>query len=323
MTSMIKNFVYLIQGRAKEIPKIASLIKEEHADKFMLTFDEELDGSLFLPNCTWLEGRNHLLQMAKKKNQDYLYYIFLDDDIVFERGNFEVFESCLLKYQPAIAHPFYCKDYARYYRHFFRKLFPYPEATQDVFFDQMFVAIHKELIKDEIIVPYLEDFQHISWYSAGRYFDFMMNLFYSDFQVLRFNLCMVSNPLHETKSRPLLDYLPTLKSFLRQGTICSDDVFEACFNIERYCKYTISSRHKLLKLIHKVLHFSILRHFFWLIVACMDWIKEMIDFRKINPSGQHDNYSMLSRKYDLIIKNSRLDKSMLILQEKYNKIMKD
>ena len=68
------DYSYLIQGRAKEVPKVASLIKGTPSYKLMLSFDEKWSDCLFMPNSTWVEGRNILLQMAKNKNQDYLYY---------------------------------------------------------------------------------------------------------------------------------------------------------------------------------------------------------------------------------------------------------
>ena len=110
---MKKNFIYLIQGRAEEVPKLSALINTETADLITLTFDAELKDSYFLPNSTWLEGRNLLLNKAKNKTVKYKYYIFLDDDIVFEKGSFEEFEKQLEKYQPAIAHPFYMRKWTR------------------------------------------------------------------------------------------------------------------------------------------------------------------------------------------------------------------
>ena len=81
----------------------------------------------------------------------------------------------------------------------------------------MFVAIHSDLIEDEIVVPYLEDFQDLSWYSAGRYFNFLMHLFYRDFPILRINSCMVVNSLNDTSTRPLENYLPPLEALLKDG----------------------------------------------------------------------------------------------------------
>lgn len=306
---MCKKFIYLIQGRAKDVPQLASLINQDQADTLQLTFDEELSGSYYLPKCTWLEGRNYLLQQAKKRNQDYLYYIFLDDDLVFERGSFNIFEGCLLKYNPAIAHPFYYIDEYTY-RDWWRKFLPNPEAASEFFFDQMFIAIHRDLIKDEIIVPYIEDFQHISWYSAGRYFDFMMNLFYADFPILRFNSCVVSNSLHDTSTRPQQDYLPALKIFLREGTICSDNIFEFCFNIEKHNKYIIENRNIILIKLFHVLKSTRLRKIFWLILSSVDWVKEIRNFDSIKKTVTQSNYSVFNQKYDLLVKDSLLDHSM-------------
>ena len=100
----MKNFIYLIQGKSELISSyFIELQARADADAIFLTYDKPLEIAIFFPNSTWAQGRNKLLSEALKTAKDYLYYIFLDDDITFETGNWDFFEKQLLKYHPAIA----------------------------------------------------------------------------------------------------------------------------------------------------------------------------------------------------------------------------
>ena len=58
-------------------------------------------------SLSWPEGRNLLWQVAKSWNIQYLYYIFMDDDIVLtttKTGNpWRQFERFLINIEPAVA----------------------------------------------------------------------------------------------------------------------------------------------------------------------------------------------------------------------------
>ena len=89
-----KNIVYLIQGQAGLVTNFDYLTSQEHSDVIFLTYDSKIDQAIFYPDSTWAEGRNRLLQKALEKGE-YLYYIFLDDDLKFIDGDFQLFEKQL------------------------------------------------------------------------------------------------------------------------------------------------------------------------------------------------------------------------------------
>ena len=64
---------------------------------------------IFKPGTTWAAGRNLLYKIAKRRSEKYLYYIFLDDDILLKvklpRPNenpWRLFENFLNRIQPAV-----------------------------------------------------------------------------------------------------------------------------------------------------------------------------------------------------------------------------
>ena len=79
----MKNFIYLIQAAEKmPYPELPG----PSCDVLLLTWQHpaEREDAVFLPGSSWNEGRNRLLwearERARKLGNDYLYYIFLDED---------------------------------------------------------------------------------------------------------------------------------------------------------------------------------------------------------------------------------------------------
>jgi hypothetical protein len=75
-----------------------------------LSYEEETeDTDIFYPNSTWTQGKNKLREYALSLEKKYDYYIYLDEDIVFEgvdtEAGFDAVENLLLKYKPIIAVP--------------------------------------------------------------------------------------------------------------------------------------------------------------------------------------------------------------------------
>lgn len=154
---LVKKFLYLVQGKG-HLPDSYSTIECEQADLLRLSWKEKIDGAIYFPDSTWTEGRNKLLEEALKRNDQYLYYIFLDDDVVFEKGDWRTFEKYLLKYQPAAATPF-CLWYPP------NKDSPLElEAHTCFMFDAMFNAFHGDVVADGLVLPYYAGFDSKSWW---------------------------------------------------------------------------------------------------------------------------------------------------------------
>lgn len=184
----VKKFLYLVQGRG-ELPEVYSTIENAQADIIRLSWKEKIDGAIYFPNSTWTQGRNRLLEEARKRETPYLYYIFLDDDIVFEKGDWRTFEECLVKYEPAAATPF-CSWYPPNKNSLLEL-----EAHTCFMFDAMFNAFHRDIVNDDLVLPYYTGFDHKSWWYSQWFVIHLMHAFFPK-HVLQFNGVWVGNSAH-------------------------------------------------------------------------------------------------------------------------------
>ena len=127
-------------------------------------------------SLTWPEGRNLLWQVAKSQHMQYLYYIFIDDDIVLnttKSGNpWRQFERFLINIEPAVAaveinsNPYFARmkhaiqhnkcvvDHSR-------------EYVTTAKFDAAFNAFHYQAL--DYLLPYSTNHMNESWrYSSVR-----------------------------------------------------------------------------------------------------------------------------------------------------------
>ena len=147
----MKDFLYLVQARAELAEKHLAL-KSPNADVLIYTFDKKIDkpGFLYKPNTFWYEGRNILIEAAKKMSQKYSYYIIRDDDIKFHKGNEKGFEKEVLNIKPDLCQPLYrsqgtLKTYS--------KMTPF-RYSEFMWFDCCFVCVSRELFFDRNLFPY-------------------------------------------------------------------------------------------------------------------------------------------------------------------------
>lgn len=192
---MSKKFLYLVQGRKVNVLKYHSLQNEE-SDLVVATFDEEVSmdemalfKSFFIPKTTWAEGRNIQYEFAKSISNSYEYYIFLDDDVVFESGSFPEFQELLLKYKPAVGFPLMDVAYNR-------GLYDKRAEVQHIqVIDQQFQAYSASAFSNSITMPLVTDFDSESWWYAceiNSYLLFMENVGH----LAQFNQMRVANVGH-------------------------------------------------------------------------------------------------------------------------------
>lgn len=191
----IKKFLYLVQGRKANISNFAHL-QSPSADLITLTYDvdiDELDVSwvtnIFFPNSTWAEGRNHQLNYAINTSTDYLYYIFLDDDVSVEKGSYVEFESLLLEYQPAVGLPL-C-DAIKSSDRYVKKL----QVQHPIAMDQLMQAYHRRVVKEKIALPFITKFDHLSWWYSCEINQFLILRYYRG-HVMQFNTIQIHNDNH-------------------------------------------------------------------------------------------------------------------------------
>lgn len=191
----MKPFLYLIQGTATNVVKYKFLYNLE-SDVIVLTYDKEISQNefpsiinIFLPKSTWAEGRNAQLNYAKKLNNNYEYYIFLDDDVEFKNGSFKQFQNKLLKHKPAIGIPLLdiIKNSNRYLKDV---LIQHP-----ISFDQAIQAFHKIVIDDGIVLPYVTNFDEMSWWYSCEINTYLTFSNYLG-KIIQFNDLLVENKGH-------------------------------------------------------------------------------------------------------------------------------
>ncbi len=183
----MKKFLYLVQSRYEDAEKHLPL-KSPDADVLIYTFDKPVnrDGFIYKPNTSWAEGRNILIEAAKKIKYQYKYYIFLDDDIAFVKGSFKEFESEVLKLSPDFCTPFYCKPHTLKAQKIQRRsLFSYTDFKH---FDSCFICMTKELFFDSEFMNYDISIENIPIYhrSHASCIGFWSNLFtnYQDIKAI-------------------------------------------------------------------------------------------------------------------------------------------
>ena len=195
----MSKVIYLIQGKSKFIINYFYLKKRKDVDCIFITYDQEIDGVGFYPDSTWGEGRNYLLQKALETGKDYQYYIFMDDDVRFLEGDVKTFEKQLLKYKPAIAIPVFVpktKITIMGFNNWFTKRFvPLRMQQQCRFADAQFIAFHRDVIADKLVVPLQTHFDKVSWYATSSTQQLLMFNLYKRY-ILQFNTIKVQNAIH-------------------------------------------------------------------------------------------------------------------------------
>ena len=147
----MKEFLYLVQARAELAEKHLEL-KSPRADVLIYTFDRKIDkpGFLYKPNTVWYQGRNILIEAAKKLPHKYSYYVLMDDDIVFRKGKIKDFEEDVLNIKPDLCQPLY---YSSWYLEKYSLITPFP-YSKFFHFDSAFMCIACQLFFDEKLLPY-------------------------------------------------------------------------------------------------------------------------------------------------------------------------
>lgn len=190
-----KKFIYLVQGSRSNILKFAHL-QSESSDLITLTYDQDIDESevewlsnIFYPKSTFAEGRNRQLEVATQIGGNYLYYIFLDDDVSFKKGTYADFEKLLLEHEPAVGVPL-C-DIVKNSDHYIKKL----KIQHPVVMDQIVQAYHHRVVKEKIVLPFVTNFDHLSWWYSCEINNYLILRYYRGY-VMQFNTIEINNDNH-------------------------------------------------------------------------------------------------------------------------------
>lgn len=175
-----------MQGESKLVKNFLFLNDRDNADAIFLTYDKAIENAIFLPDSTWSEGRNKLLEAAKEKGE-YLYYIFCDDDIEFKYGSWDEFETQLLIHRPAVGCPVFPKT--RHSRMRFLN-------TQILLYnDEQLMAFHSDVLKDGLVLPYIEELDKVMFWCSSYIQEILIQNFYGS-KSLQFNNIEILNKEH-------------------------------------------------------------------------------------------------------------------------------
>lgn len=194
-----KQFVYLVQGQKANIIKFAHL-QSHSSDLITLTYDMDIAepevtwvANIFSPDSTWAEGRNRQLEQATNSAADYLYYIFLDDDVMIEKGTYVEFQNLLLEHEPAVGIPL-C-DAIKSSDRYVKKL----PIQHPVAMDQLMQAYHRRVVKEKIAIPFVTEFDRLSWWYSCEINQFLILRYYRGY-VMQFNTIQIHNGKHNWNS---------------------------------------------------------------------------------------------------------------------------
>eukprot|EP00668_Euglena_longa_P017185 GGOE01021545.1.p1 GENE.GGOE01021545.1~~GGOE01021545.1.p1 ORF type:complete len:358 (-),score=92.78 GGOE01021545.1:93-1055(-) len=197
--------VYLIQ-----LEGISPVPKMGEADVLCVTWKQELAPCDFIPGSSWTQGRNALWKKVTTMQKKYMYYVFMDEDITL--SNLSLFELSLVKWQPPIGVPagiaqLQGVDENRY------------EALKLHSFDAAFNAFHYDVVHSSLVLPYVDLFDHFSWWSSQLYMIYLCQVFF-DNEVIGFMRVKSTNAQHRPYPRGW--NMTALDQFWRQHVVVDD-----------------------------------------------------------------------------------------------------
>ena len=223
-----KKFAYLTQTESclsdyLQSPQNLGNSTSCQCDILVLSWKQECSDSslphveyIFDPNTTWTTGRNLLYKSIMKREQKYLYYTFLDDDVTLgfkEHENasaWREYEKSLLQVRPLIAVSWDVQDH---FRKFYEGGCNYtnkPDFLPFIWFDALFNSFHSEVIN--YLLPYYDKMEKISWWYSQVYLIMKTDLMFPG-QVFHHLNVLASNNLHRPYARKMFDS-NTVREFL-------------------------------------------------------------------------------------------------------------
>ena len=156
---------------------------------------------VFKPGTTWNEGRNLLLEVGRSRSENYLYYIFMDDDIELitelSVNPWRTFLDFLIDIEPAVG----VVDHQCNVQNGLNAMerlgcginvnsTNYINAPN---FDSAFNAFHYQAV--DYILPYPTQFDKISWWYSSFYSKVKCDIMFPG-QTLMHSKVTVINPQH-------------------------------------------------------------------------------------------------------------------------------
>ena len=179
---------------------------------------------IFNSSTSWATGRNLLYELAMQKEKEFLYYIFMDDDIDLEMKTkdttnpWRAFEKSLLLYEPAVAAPPWpeggCSNWCLSALYSHRRRLGCPLKADEitdfiptVHYDAAFEALHRRAVSH--LLPHLTQYDEVSWWFAHRSVEMKSEIMFQGSVVAHTFVTSVNR-----KHRPYPKVAPTGKDLL-------------------------------------------------------------------------------------------------------------
>lgn len=186
--------VYGIQGPAEKVLEHNFPVKE---NVVYCTYDKPLDltglSSLFLPSSTWATGRNAMLGTLQSIHPDAEYFVLMDHDAHFVKGDFPQLERNLELTRPLLGFPVMSKAAQS------ATLLSEMRVQRAIAIDEQLVAIHKSVIGEVGVAPLLSHYDWASWYVACFVFEYICLIKYNS-RCHQYNDIEISNSFHAWQS---------------------------------------------------------------------------------------------------------------------------
>ena len=192
-----EKYICLIQGRARELEHFGKF-KTKRSALITLSWDYDLTSSFvnnhyFLPNSTWAEGRNFLLERAQELYPELEYVIFMDGDLNITQGDFNDFLNFLELHKPDLGLPL-----SNQIRESSRYIAKSVVQTQTAF-DQIMQAYSRKIVDDGICIPYTTDLDAESWWYSCEINQYL-SVKYIGNKILQYNKFQIANTMHTSAS---------------------------------------------------------------------------------------------------------------------------
>ena len=202
------SFLYITQA-ASGLPTIYECLRKK--EFVLLSYKNNTpDTHVFLPKSTWTTGRNALREYVLGLEKQYDYYVFMDQDVVFDgysqEDGFNKLEELINKYRPSIANPNLCKYY--------NNLIQGAEAQSTIWYDGICNVFSKDIIYSTPFFPYISTFDNQSWWTSQYIMIILCSIYKKE--VVVFNNLKITN---------------TLNSNYIRGTSCFPEAEQYVFNL--------------------------------------------------------------------------------------------
>jgi len=233
------KFLYLIQGKAVNVRRYGFL-NSNHSRLLGLSYDAPEPGFEYFPKSSFASGRNFLLDRARQQLDDFDYFVFLDDDVEFCRGSFELMERNLERTRPPVGVPLTEKTRRTALGvELAGRIRPLLQHQRLHINDEQYLACSREVIVDGRLLPYLTDWDSQSWFVCCLIQEALIQHHYFG-RALQFNNCEIRNDQHSDAYPHNLDfarktYLEWMQKHFPKGskrpalyetTVCLDGGFQ-------------------------------------------------------------------------------------------------